>query len=154
MGDRIRFNRLRLRHKNDLSIRTFIEDLRASSFTQEEAYLQIASLAERDGFEYILGLQEDVIDEVYREVWRIRSKRMMKGSHTQQEWEEKQEQYGGRCLYCGAKNRKLSKDHVIPISQGGDDTINNIVPACKSCNSKKHAKPLEVFFEGVTLKLL
>ncbi|MCK4464389.1 MAG: HNH endonuclease [Bacteroidales bacterium] len=33
-----------------------------------------------------------------------------------------------------------TKDHVIPISKGGDNTKENIVPACQSCNSKKFNK--------------
>ncbi|MDB4875733.1 MAG: hypothetical protein JWM41_2179 [Gemmatimonadetes bacterium] len=28
-------------------------------------------------------------------------------------------------------------DHVIPISRGGSHTRENVVPACRSCNSKK-----------------
>ena len=37
-----------------------------------------------------------------------------------------------------------TKDHVIPISKGGHNTKENIVPACQSCNNKKYNKILEV----------
>lgn len=40
------------------------------------------------------------------------------------------------CIYCGAKG-SLSKDHLIPLSRGGRDTIENIVPCCRGCNSSK-----------------
>ena len=32
---------------------------------------------------------------------------------------------------------KLEQEHVIPLSKGGALTLHNIVPACRSCNSKK-----------------
>ncbi|WP_018874016.1 HNH endonuclease [Thioalkalivibrio sp. ALJ1] len=43
------------------------------------------------------------------------------------------------CLYCGNSFREcdLSRDHVTPISQNGEDTWNNVVTACKRCNNHK-----------------
>lgn len=40
------------------------------------------------------------------------------------------------CFYCGTKER-ITIDHVIAIARGGTDSIGNLVPACKSCNSQK-----------------
>ena len=54
-----------------------------------------------------------------------------------QQWEEIQRAYNFRCVYCGKKPKKLTKDHITPISKGGDHTMMNIVPACRSCNSRK-----------------
>ena len=39
------------------------------------------------------------------------------------------------CQYCGAKTR-LTIDHVIPRCRGGEDTWENLVVACSSCNTK------------------
>ncbi|HBE66613.1 MAG TPA: HNH endonuclease, partial [Planctomycetaceae bacterium] len=41
--------------------------------------------------------------------------------------------------YCGATRpaSQLSLDHVVPRSQGGKTTWNNIVSSCLPCNSKK-----------------
>jgi 5-methylcytosine-specific restriction endonuclease McrA len=40
------------------------------------------------------------------------------------------------CAYCGAI-REITIDHVVPLARGGDHTIGNFLPACKSCNSRK-----------------
>jgi 5-methylcytosine-specific restriction endonuclease McrA len=44
-----------------------------------------------------------------------------------------------RCQYCGEKKpaRELSYDHVVPRSAGGRTTWDNIVAACRVCNTRK-----------------
>lgn len=70
---------------------------------------------------------------------RVR-KRKAEGSHTLGEWELLKKQYGFTCPCCGKKEPKieLTEDHIIPLSKGGSDYIENIQPLCLSCNSKKH----------------
>ncbi len=41
------------------------------------------------------------------------------------------------CQYCGYKGEKLSIDHVIPRSRGGNDSWENVITACLSCNVMK-----------------
>ena len=43
------------------------------------------------------------------------------------------------CLYCGNyyQDSQLSRDHVYPISRGGQDSWANVVTACKRCNARK-----------------
>lgn len=48
--------------------------------------------------------------------------------------------WGHRCAYCPGIATHL--DHVVPLSKGGTDTENNIVPACAPCNLSKGAKTL------------
>jgi 5-methylcytosine-specific restriction endonuclease McrA len=43
---------------------------------------------------------------------------------------------GKRCAYCGSE-RGLSWEHIIPLSLGGPDDIDNLVLACRGCNSSK-----------------
>lgn len=45
-----------------------------------------------------------------------------------------------KCHYCRKKFNKLTMDHVIPLSKGGEHSASNIVPACLSCNLKKGSK--------------
>jgi 5-methylcytosine-specific restriction endonuclease McrA len=48
--------------------------------------------------------------------------------------------FGGKCAYC--LGDATSIDHIVPISRGGAHDPENIVPACKSCNSKKGNRSL------------
>jgi len=43
----------------------------------------------------------------------------------------------GGCAYCGAADRPLQKDCLLPISRGGRYTLANVVPACGPCNASK-----------------
>jgi 5-methylcytosine-specific restriction endonuclease McrA len=63
------------------------------------------------------------------------------GSHTEAEWQAICAEFHQRCAYCGAR-RPLSRDHVIPLIRGGSDAIENVVPACLSCNSAKGPRSL------------
>lgn len=45
--------------------------------------------------------------------------------------------FENRCAYCNRGDVELTKDHVRPISRGGEHTAENIVPACRSCNCRK-----------------
>jgi 5-methylcytosine-specific restriction endonuclease McrA len=65
------------------------------------------------------------------------------GSHTIQEWVDKKAQYDNRCAYCG-KRKSLTKDHIIPLSKGGSNYIQNIVPCCMDCNRHKLANHKDV----------
>jgi 5-methylcytosine-specific restriction endonuclease McrA len=58
------------------------------------------------------------------------------GQFTVQEWLNMCELYNQTCLRCGTVG-PLTADHIIPISKGGQNVIENIQPLCKYCNSTK-----------------
>lgn len=60
---------------------------------------------------------------------------------TRSQWELIKAHFGYCCAYCGIRPQRLEMDHVIPLSRGGNHTVSNVVPACGSCNRKKHAGP-------------
>lgn len=52
------------------------------------------------------------------------------------EWSAIQAAWGG-CAYCGASDKPLQRDCVLALSRGGRYTLDNIAPACGSCNASK-----------------
>ena len=66
--------------------------------------------------------------------------RNSEGSYTKKEWLDLCKKYGNKCLRCKKEFKKLTVDHVIPISMGGTNYITNIQPLCRRCNSIKNTK--------------
>lgn len=60
---------------------------------------------------------------------------------TQAQWDFIKETFHHCCAYCGKKQKRLTQDHITPITKNGRHTASNIVPACRSCNSKKRTGP-------------
>lgn len=52
---------------------------------------------------------------------------------------------GTRCAYCLQPTDAPARDHIVPFSAGGNESYDNIVPACRPCNSRKGAKSLLQF---------
>lgn len=69
--------------------------------------------------------------------------RKLDSSLTGEQWIACKNHFDNKCAYCG-EFKPLSKDHFIPLTKNGEFTNNNIIPACKSCNSCKYNKN---FFE-------
>lgn len=49
------------------------------------------------------------------------------------------------CAYCGEvmSPNRLTREHVVPFAQGGQDRWTNVVTACTPCNSRKAARTPE-----------
>jgi len=80
----------------------------------------------------------------------------------------------GHCAYCGIEldrppgfgerngttnySTTWTVDHLTPISKGGDESLDNLVPACKGCNSSKKNRTLKEYRQwlpgGSTKRLL
>lgn len=66
---------------------------------------------------------------------------------------------GGRCWYCGCKlPSRWHVDHCEPLRRGPDErperhNIDNLVPACVSCNQFKSVLSLEQFRDEVALQV-
>jgi hypothetical protein len=55
-------------------------------------------------------------------------------------------QTGQICNYCGS-NEKLALDHIFPQRYGGQDNAENLIFACRTCNSSKGKKDLMEWME-------
>jgi hypothetical protein len=106
----------------------------------EEIYYEYAKLISRSAYKKI----------VYPFV-ADRFKKLRDGqitiSGTIREWEREQE-LPRECVFCGSREN-LSTDHLIPKNRGGDDSSDNLVQACKTCNSSRGDKGV---FEWLGLK--
>lgn len=71
-------------------------------------------------------------------VARRRKRRMDRVEHdlSDAQWAALKAAWGG-CAYCGATDKPLQRDCVLAISRGGRYTLDNIAPACGSCNASK-----------------
>lgn len=50
---------------------------------------------------------------------------------------------GWRCVYCGTSAGRLTLDHVVPRSRGGESSWENVVTSCAPCNHRKGSRTLE-----------
>lgn len=69
------------------------------------------------------------------------------------------EKYNGHCAYCGyeLEYKDMQVDHVEPLKRGGEDELNNMLPACRSCNHYKHTLTVEEFrqyLSGISHRLM
>jgi hypothetical protein len=74
---------------------------------------------------------------------RNAKKSELQSDYTVEQWQTTVHYFNNKCAYCG-KEEKLTQDHFLALSKGGEYTINNIIPVCLSCNSSKNNKD---FFE-------
>lgn len=71
-----------------------------------------------------------------------KQRRRAAGTLTAADWQAVLDLYGSACLACGSDDPPTI-DHVIPISQGGSNTVDNVQPLCNSCNGRKRAKTID-----------
>ena len=80
------------------------------------------------------------------EKWHARRAKIRQapGAHTESEWRDLKNRTGNKCLSCKKSGDEvvLTKDHIVPISKGGSNSIENIQPLCGPCNSRKLSKTI------------
>lgn len=60
----------------------------------------------------------------------------------------KLKQQGYKCIYCGVDIKETySIDHIVPLSKGGTNEIDNIDLVCKPCNTRKGTRDKEHFMK-------
>lgn len=86
-------------------------------------------------------------------VYRNKRRAAMTGDLSTKEWQDILEEFDHRCAYCQVQGQTLTMEHMTPVSRGGRHDRNNVVPACKSCNSSKKDKTIFEFASIVPIKL-
>lgn len=84
----------------------------------------------------------------YKKQYKHR-KKGAEGSHTKKEWNNLKELYQFMCVCC--KNQEpeieITEDHIIPLSRGGSNYIENIQPLCRPCNARKFNRTINYLYE-------
>jgi 5-methylcytosine-specific restriction endonuclease McrA len=79
-------------------------------------------------------------------------KKNTQGSYTAQELQEQLARQKHKCYYCkaklGKKRSSYHADHIVPLSRGGTNYIDNIVLTCSTCNLRKHNKLLHEWLDA------
>lgn len=79
-------------------------------------------------------------------------KKAAAGNITKEDLRRITEAQGGKCAYC-QKKTKLTLDHIVAISKGGEHMPRNVQMLCGSCNSKKHDKDPLIYARQIGLLL-
>lgn len=98
-------------------------------------HLPVIKLLKKNGIEF------EILDENNLTIKQMR-KRLTESAKKQIFIRDKFE-----CQYCGSKE-DLEIDHIIPLSQGGNNEDSNLITACHRCNSLKGDKKLKDFLEN------
>lgn len=72
---------------------------------------------------------------------------MQRRKLSKQERQEVWNKMRGHCAYCGCELpiEKMQADHIMPLHLGGADDIENMLPACRSCNHYKSTFTVDKF---------
>ena len=57
---------------------------------------------------------------------------------------------GYQCQHCDKKNTRLEAHHIIYTSQGGKDTLDNLITLCAKCHDKIHKGKITLDTSGVS----
>lgn len=67
---------------------------------------------------------------------------------TEDEWEFSIKYFDNKCCYCGRELVEATKDHIIPLHKGGKLVKENVIPCCRTCNSKKSDNDMEKWYKN------
>ncbi len=71
---------------------------------------------------------------------------ILHGTHTVGEWLKSIALVGNRCLVCEkafTDDNPATCDHIVSLAKGGEDSICNVQPLCRACNSRKGTKIID-----------
>lgn len=138
-----------------MQIETFIQPpqvLQNSVVVFSKNYMPLTRINIRRAITLLVTGQAESLDFSSTQFWEVRSPSVvlqvskhirLTDSNPERHWKvppvsrrEVLRRDNHTCQYCGS-GKKLTLDHVIPRSKGGQHTWNNVVTACTGCNSRK-----------------
>jgi len=72
-------------------------------------------------------------------------RRKLSATLTSKQWEKCKEYFNYSCAYCG-KSSPLERDHFIALTNNGEYSRDNIIPACRICNASKSNREFSVWY--------
>lgn len=109
----------------------------------EEEYRRLAYLRDLIDAQPMIQKLEQEFQEAQRELrrafWRRAHARKRFMRYTPAEFQALVARTGNRCLCCGRSGQEVALvgDHIVPLSLGGLNLIDNIQPLCRACNQHK-----------------
>lgn len=94
---------------------------------------------ERQWREAVKHTEKYKMNNAIKEQRRRSRKRELPATLTPEQWESIKKYFDYKCAYCG-EDKPLAQEHFIPLSNGGEFAVSNIICACRSCNSSKGNK--------------
>jgi 5-methylcytosine-specific restriction endonuclease McrA len=114
------------------------EQRRRKTFTSTRREVALAKL---------VAYREEHPPQLYRGRDAYLQDARQQGTHTDAQWWALVRAAERICFYCGTETncdleatgdpRQVQRDHLVPLSRGGSDHIDNIVVSCRSCNLDK-----------------
>lgn len=126
--------------KKELSLNSFYKDSRSSDGKQS-----VCKICQNKQRSDSYKLHRALGDSVY---WdgramsinaRVKHRHKCKDKITGEQLYLKFRQQKKKCFYCGRRlnHKDVVVDHVLPLSKGGDNVIQNVVISCAICNRIK-----------------
>lgn len=71
-----------------------------------------------------------------------------------QKWLQVYKESQGKCFYCekDLNDGSMCIDHIKPKAHGGDNDLSNLVMSCRSCNSAKGTKSVDLYLKILKIK--
>lgn len=120
---------------------TFQLRISADEWSATKSVLTSKNLIDENNHPTAWDRRQYVSDQSNSRVQKYREKRKAAGL-PQQQWfnqttkSEIMKKNGGSCVYCHT-TENITVDHMVPLQRGGTDEIDNLQPACRSCNADK-----------------
>jgi 5-methylcytosine-specific restriction endonuclease McrA len=86
---------------------------------------------------YYGQIRDKTKKKLYERIRESRIRSSGKGNFTIQQWNDLVKRHKNICPCCKKLTKEFTVDHIIPISKGGTNNIENIQPLCRKCNVTK-----------------